>query len=69
MCGKLRVSLYGTRDAAKNWEDEFGSKLVVDGLLSKAGPIHDFNALRTKRMVAAVHDVSLKIQSSKSRSR
>ena len=31
MYGKLRVSLYGTRDAAKNCEDEFGSKLVVMG--------------------------------------
>ena len=23
MCGKLQVSLYGTRDAARNWEERY----------------------------------------------
>ena len=27
-CGKLRLSIYGTRDAAQNWEREYGSKLI-----------------------------------------
>lgn len=27
MCGKLQVSLYGTRDAARNWEEEYTSTL------------------------------------------
>ena len=42
MCRKLRVSLHGTRDAAKNWEDEFGSKLVAMGF-EQGRPIHDVN--------------------------
>ena len=28
MCGKLNVSLYGTRDAAYNWEQEYSSTLL-----------------------------------------
>ena len=27
MCGLLRYSLYGTRDAAQNWEEELASTL------------------------------------------
>ena len=27
MCGPLRYSLYGTRDAAQNWEEELASSL------------------------------------------
>ena len=30
-CGKLRLSMYGTRDAAQNWEREYGSKLISWG--------------------------------------
>ena len=31
-CGLLRKSLYGTRDAAQNWECEFGGFLEEIGL-------------------------------------
>ncbi len=31
-CGLLRVSLYGTRDAAQNWEEEVGRALKEFGL-------------------------------------
>ena len=36
-CGLLRVSLYGTRDAAQNWEEEFGSTLKGLGLVRGKG--------------------------------
>ena len=32
MCGLLRYSLYGTRDAAQNWEEELASTLSGLGL-------------------------------------
>ena len=32
MCGLLRESLYGTRDAAQNWEEELASTLSGLGL-------------------------------------
>ena len=30
-CAKLNVSMYGTRDAASNWEDEYASHLISCG--------------------------------------
>ena len=30
-CGKLRVSMYGTRDAALNWANEYGDVLKAAG--------------------------------------
>ena len=39
VCGKLRVSMYGTRDAAQNLEHEYGSKLVGWGFIKgKSSP-------------------------------
>ena len=39
VCGKLRVSMYGTRDAAQNLEREYGSKLVGWGFIKgKSSP-------------------------------
>ena len=35
VCGKFNYSLYGTRDAAKNWESHYASVLV--GLCFKQG--------------------------------
>ena len=32
ICGKLHLSMYGTRDAAQNWERECASKLLSWGL-------------------------------------
>ena len=31
MCGKLRYSMYGTRDAAQNWYEEYSTQLVRIG--------------------------------------
>ena len=31
MCGKLNFSMYGTRDAAQNWQAEFSQQLVDNG--------------------------------------
>ena len=31
MCGRLRVSMYGTRDAALNWSVEYGETLKAAG--------------------------------------
>ena len=33
MCGKLRVSMYGTRDAAMNWATEYGETLKQAGFV------------------------------------
>ena len=33
MCGKLRVSMYGTRDAAMNWAKEYGETLKKAGFV------------------------------------
>ena len=39
MCGRLNYSLYGTRDAAQNWEEELGQTLEEAGLTrGKASP-------------------------------
>ena len=38
-CAKLEYSLYGTRDAAINWHDEYSQQLVSHGFLQgKASP-------------------------------
>ncbi len=38
-CGKLNKSMYGTRDAAQNWEEEYTSVLVGIGFRrGKASP-------------------------------
>lgn len=31
MCGKFNYSMYGTRDAAQNWQGEFSQQLVSNG--------------------------------------
>ena len=39
MCGRLNFSMYGTRDAAANWADEYPSKLLSMGFTQgKATP-------------------------------
>ena len=37
MCGLLRYSLYGTRDAAQNWEEELASTLEPHRALDDPG--------------------------------
>ena len=33
MCGRLNVSMYGTRDAAANWEAKYADHLVLNGFI------------------------------------
>eukprot|EP00400_MALV-I_sp_L67-5_P000077 gene77-1189_t len=33
MCGRLNLSMYGTRDAARNWTDEYHSTLTSLGFI------------------------------------
>ena len=33
MCGRLNVSLYGTRDAASNWENTYSDALISAGFV------------------------------------
>ena len=38
-CGKLKLSMYGNRDAAQNWEYEYGGKLIGWGFVKgKSSP-------------------------------
>ena len=39
VAGKLRLSLYGTREAASNWEEEYSEHLIKEGFIKgKANP-------------------------------
>ena len=39
MCGKLIVSMYGTQDAASNWEYKYSTHLVENGFIrGKSSP-------------------------------
>ena len=38
VCGKLELSMYGTRDAAQNWERELSSKLLLQGFTKGIAP-------------------------------
>ena len=54
MCGKLRVSMYGTRDAAMNWATEYGSTLKKAGFVQgRTSPCLFFN--RHKNVAIMVH--------------
>ena len=38
-CARLNVSMCGTRDAAANWEDQYASHLIANGLIQgKSSP-------------------------------
>ena len=51
LCGKLRFSMYGTRDAAQNWYNEYFQQLVrsgfVQGLASRCTFYHLEKQIRT----------------------
>ena len=51
MCGKLNYSMYGTRDAAQNWQEEFSQQLVSNGFTrGVASPCvfhHESRGIRT----------------------
>ena len=51
MCRKLKFSMYGTRDAAQNWQAEFSQQLVSNGFArGSASPCvfhHEARGIRT----------------------
>ena len=51
MCGKLRYSMYGTRDAAQNWYKEYSSQLIqigfTQGIASPCTFFHKQRGIRT----------------------
>ena len=50
LCGKLNYSMYGTRDAAQNWENEYAMSLVNIGFnKGKASPCLFYHAERKIR--------------------
>ena len=52
MCGRLNRSMYGTRDAAANWEDKYSSHLVSLGFMrGKSSPCTFFHPERGVRCV------------------
>ena len=54
LCGRLNFSMYGTRDAAANWSDEYTQRLIDIGFKAgKASPC-DFNH-PTRGMSVFVH--------------
>ena len=54
MCGKLRVSMYGTRDAAMNWAAEYGETLKKAGFVQgKTSPCLFFH--EGKNVAIMVH--------------
>ena len=56
MCGLLRYSLYGTRDATQNWEEELASTLGDLGLMrGRACPCVWRGRIKGKDIVATVH--------------
>ena len=46
MCGRLLKSLYGTRDAARNWEEEYSTYLQSIRFLRGISPHQYFTTLR-----------------------
>ena len=56
MCGLLRYSLYGTRDAAQNWEEELASTLSNLKLTrGSACPWEGNGRIKGEDIVATVH--------------
>ena len=52
MCGRLNVSMYGTRDAAANWEEKYSQHLIDNGFERGASsPCVFYNPARKVRCV------------------
>ena len=52
MCGKLLKAMYGTRDAAQNWEYEYVEFMLSVGFLAgKVSPCVFYNKERNMRLV------------------
>ena len=47
MCGRLNASMYGTRDAAANWEAKYADHLVLNGV-SEESHLHVFSGIQTQ---------------------
>mgnify|MGYP003331301361 CR=1 FL=1 len=60
MCGKLRLSMYGTRDAAQNWEAEYSGFLISLGFRrGGASPCVFYNKSRDIRIVVHGDDFTI----------
>jgi hypothetical protein len=52
MCGRLNVSMYGTQDAAANWENKYSSHLIANGFVrGQASPCVFWNPTTGVRCV------------------
>ena len=54
MCGKLRKSMYGTRDAAKNWEAEYQKTMMELGFNTGKAATCAFHR-EERDMMAVIH--------------
>ena len=60
MCGRLNVSLYGTRDAAQNWETEYSATLMEAGYHpGRASPCVFYNKVTGGRIVVHGDDFTV----------
>ena len=60
MCGELAKSMYGTRDAAQNWEAEYSGFLIALGFRrGVASPCVFFNKSRELRIVVHGDDFTV----------
>ncbi len=60
MCGKLVKSMYGTRDAARNWEEEYTGFMTDNGFVRGLGsPCVFFNEDRKLRAVIHGDDFTI----------
>ena len=60
MCGKLAKAMYGTRDAAQNWEVEYSAWLEQVGLIEgEASPCALHHPRRNLRMVVHGDDFTI----------
>ena len=60
MCGKLNKAMYGTRDAAQNWEYEYVEWLKSVGFISaRASPCVFYNPERGIRLVVHGDDFTV----------
>ena len=60
MCGKLEKSMYGTRDASQNWEEEYSETLKEIGFSrGKASPCVFYHKDKAIRLVVHGDDFTL----------
>ena len=60
MSGKLEMSMYGTRDAAQNWEETYSKFMISIGFRKgKASPCVFYNERRNIRAVIHGDDFTM----------